>query len=231
MTAENHSWAHRRRLLVFLLCAVAIFGAMYVIYAALNTLQTLDAVEAERDRWQRPAEVLQALDLRDGSVVVDLGSGAGYFALKISPRIGSRGQVLAVDIRKLSLSFLWIRTAFRSPHNIRVIASQEDNPHLPSAAVNAVLIANTYHEFRNPRQMLDYVFQSLRPGGRIVIVDRGPRPVNTEPPREVARGHDIPLSAVEKEVRQTGFDIVDRQDRFIDRPGDDPWWLLVARKP
>src|SRR5262245_48943325 len=113
---------HRRRLLLFLLGATVVFGAMYVLYSALNTLRTLDAVESERDRWQRPADVLKALDLRDGNTVVDLGSGAGYFALKISPFVGSHGKVLAVDLRRLSLAFLWVRAISRSPRNIRVMA-------------------------------------------------------------------------------------------------------------
>lgn len=203
---------------------------MYVLYSVLNTLQRLEVVESERDHWQRPGDILSALDLREGKVVVDLGSGAGYFALKISPVVGNRGEVLAVDIRKLSLSFLWIRAALRSPHNILVIVGEEDTPRLPAEAVDAVLIANTYHEFRNPRVMLDHAFRSLRSGGRVVIVDRGLRPVNGEP-AELARGHEIPLQVVEEELRQKGLEIISREDPFIDRPGDDLWWLLVARKP
>ncbi|HVV47918.1 MAG TPA: hypothetical protein VHC72_22050, partial [Bryobacteraceae bacterium] len=65
----------RRRLLLFLGSAIAIFGGMYVISSALATLRTLDLVEAERDTWQRPAEVLRALDLKEGNTVADVGSG------------------------------------------------------------------------------------------------------------------------------------------------------------
>jgi ubiquinone/menaquinone biosynthesis C-methylase UbiE len=204
---------------------------MYVLDSALNTLQRLKVVEAERDRWQRPTDILRALDLREGSVVADLGSGAGYFTVKISPLVGSRGEVLAVDIRKLSLSFLWIRAVLQSPRNIHVIRGEPDNPYLPAEAVDAVLIANTYHEFRDPPLMLDHAYRSLRPGGKLVIVDRGPRPADRGEPTEVASGHDRPLQMVEEELRRKGFDIISRNDRFIDRPGDDLWWLLVARKP
>lgn len=225
MAEETSSWTYRGRLLLFLLSAAAVFGAMYVLYAGLNTLQRLDVVESERDRWQRPADILQALDLREGNVVVDLGSGAGYFALKISPIVGGRGEVLAVDLRKLSLTFLWIRAAMRRAHNIRVITGDEDDPHLPAETVDSILIANTYHEFRHPRIMLAHAFRSLRSGGRLVIVDRSPRPANRE-----HSGHEARLATVEDEVRMAGFEIVDRKDAFIDRPDDDLWWLLVARK-
>jgi ubiquinone/menaquinone biosynthesis C-methylase UbiE len=163
--------------------------------------------------------------------VVDFGSGAGYFTLKLSPIVGSRGKVLAVDIRKLSLCFLWIRSVLRHSRNVRVIVGDQDDPHLPSLTVDAVLIANTYHEFRNPRLMLDYVFRRLHSGGKLVIVDRGPPAREMASVGEVARGHERPRSAVEKEVCEKGFEILGHEEPFIERAGDDPWWLIIARKP
>jgi ubiquinone/menaquinone biosynthesis C-methylase UbiE len=230
MNDSRYSWADRRRLLLFLVSAAVVFGIAYVLYSALDTLHTLNVVETERDRWQRSADILEALDLREGNVVVDLGSGAGYFALKLSEIVGSRGKVLAVDIREISLCFLWIRSVCRHPRNIHVILGDRDNPHLPSQAVDAVLIANTYHEFRDPQIMLNHTFQCLHSGGRLVIVDRGPRPGDTKSPGDVAGGHEIPRTAVEQELGQQGFEIVSREDPFISRAGDDPWWLVVARK-
>lgn len=215
---------HRIRLILFLLSAVVVFATMFVLYSAVDTLRQLEVVESERDQWQRPAEVLQALDLRVGNVVADLGSGAGYFALKLSPIVGKQGQVLAVDIRKLSLSFLWIRTVLTHERNVHVIWSDEDDPRLPAGAVDAVLVANTFHELRDPKVILDHLSRSLRPGGRLVIVDRGPR-------QGVSQVHEVDLPTVEAELQQTGFEILHSQDHFIDRPGDDPWWLIVAGKP
>jgi ubiquinone/menaquinone biosynthesis C-methylase UbiE len=115
------------------------------------------------------------LELREGDTVVDLGSGAGYFALKLSPIVGKRGQVLAVDLRRLSLLFLSTRTLLRGQHNVHVIVGAENNPRLPTGAVDAVLICITFHEFGNPELMLDHIFRSLRPGGHLVVVDRAPR--------------------------------------------------------
>jgi len=228
---ETNWWVHRGRLLLLLLSAIAIFSGVYVAYSGLDTLRTLAVVEAERDAWQRPSDVLRALDLKDGKIVVDLGSGAGYFTLKISPAVGSRGQVLAVDLRKTSLAFLWIRAVMRTPHNIHVVATEEANPHLPSGTVDAVLIANAYHEFRNPRAMIEHVFRSLRPGGRLVIVDRGPRSGDFEASSNSTQSHEIRMEAAEEVLRSGGFEIFQRENPFIDRPGDDPWWMLAARKP
>jgi ubiquinone/menaquinone biosynthesis C-methylase UbiE len=213
------------RLALFLACAILIFLALTTLYAFTNTLNRLDVVESERDQWQRPADVLRALDLRPGNTVVDLGSGAGYFALKLSPVAGKQGQVLAVDLRRLSLFFLRTRTLLRGQHNIQVIVGEEEDPHLPAGTVDAVLICNTYHEFSNPGLILDRVVRSLRPGGRLVVVDRAPRATETQ------HTHEVPLAAVEGELRNQGFEIVSQNDSFIDRPGDELWWLVTARKP
>ncbi len=224
----SHDGAHRRpifRLALFLVCAILIFLALNTLYSFASTLTRLDTIESERDRWQRPWDVLRALDLQPGNTVADLGSGAGYFALKLAPAVGERGQVLAVDLRKLSLLFLWTRALLRGQHNVQVIVGEEDNPRLPASTVDAVLICNTYHEFSNPGLILSRVFQSLRPGGRLVVVDRAPRAA------EAQHGHEVPVAIVVGQLKNQGFEIVSEDDRFIDQPGNDSWWLLSARKP
>src|SRR5262252_5465862 len=145
-----------KRILSFLrpaLVLLAVFlglGFAIIAYQGIRTLQQLTAVEAERDRWQRPSDIIRALNLTQGNTVVDLGSGSGYFALKLSSVVGSGGTVYAVDIRRLPLRFLWVRSLIRRQHNVRTVLGESDNSHLPYSAVNAVLIANTYHELDNP---------------------------------------------------------------------------------
>ena len=101
--------SYRTKLVLFLLCAIAILFLVDTAYQGLNTLSRLNVVEAGRDQWQRPSEVLKALDLKPGYIVVDLGCGSGYFTLKLSAPVGKSGRVLAEDIRRLPLAFLWIR--------------------------------------------------------------------------------------------------------------------------
>ena len=108
---------------------------------------------------------------------------------------------------------------------------EENDPHLPEGAADAVLIANTYHEFHNPRVMIGHVFRSLRPGGRLVVVDRGPRSPGADSSNSVAGSHEMPATVVEAQLRQLGIEIVHREVPFIDGPGGDPWWLIAARKP
>jgi ubiquinone/menaquinone biosynthesis C-methylase UbiE len=228
MVAVSNDNSHRRphfRLALFLACAILTFLAFNTLHSFTNTLNRLDVIESERDQWQRPLDVLRALDLRRGDTVADLGSGAGYFALKLSHAVGNRGQVLAVDLRRLSLFFLWTRALLRGQHNVHVIAGEENNPRLPTGTLDAVLICNTFHEFSNPELMLNHTFRSLRPGGYLVVVDRAPRASAAE------HSHEMPLKVIEGGLRRKGFEIVRLDDRFIDRPGDDLWWLIIGRKP
>jgi ubiquinone/menaquinone biosynthesis C-methylase UbiE len=198
------------------------------LYKGINTINRLDVVESERDEWQRPSDVIAALELIEGNVVADVGSGAGYFALKLSRAVGRSGEVLAVDIRKLPLLFLSIRAFSSGQHNIRMHAGDPDDPQLPTGIVDAVLIANTYHEFTNPELTLDHTFRSLRFGGRLVVLDRSL--TASDSGGELEHRHELSSEVVDGQLRHKGFEILERQDRFITRPRGDRWWLIVARK-
>ena len=220
---------YRLKLLLFVLCALVIFVLLNTGYSALNTISRLDQVETARDRWQRPAEVLRALDIKPGDLVVDLGCGSGYFALRLSPQAGKGGRILAEDIRRLPLVFLWFRTILKSERNITLIHGDVVDPHLPQGRVNEVLIANTYHELTDSQAILAHVRESLMPSGRLVVVDRAPNPADTG--ASLAE-HEISAEQVEDELRRAHFEIVTLQNNFIDKdPDNESWWLIVARKP
>jgi ubiquinone/menaquinone biosynthesis C-methylase UbiE len=221
---------YRLKLLVFFLCALAVFFLLNTGYSALNTISRLDMVEAERDQWQRPAQVVQALGIRPGDVVVDLGCGSGYFALRLSSPVGKTGRVLAEDIRRLPLAFLWFRTILKNERNVTVVHGGPSDPHLPLQRVNEVLIANTYHELIDSQAILAQVRQALVSGGRLVILDRAPNPADIGATRLAE--HEISAGQVENELRQAQFEIVTRQNDFIQKdPENESWWLIVARKP
>ena len=206
-----------------LLALFLIFGIGGVLYQGIRTLQQLTVVEAERDHWQRPDDIIRTLNLKEGSTVVDFGSGAGYFALKLSSTVGPKGSVVAVDLRQLSLFFLRVRAFLQGKSNINIIVGEPDDPHLPGTAVDSVLIANTYHELTDPQSILRHISRALRPGGRLVIVDPMPSPGEEH--------HHAMPDAVETELKNQGYNIVSREDAFIRQRGDEFWWLIAASKP
>jgi SAM-dependent methyltransferase len=222
-------WRYRLRVSLFIFgvaCALLVLSAGY---EAIRTLTDLEEVERARDQWQRPGEIIQKLNLKEGSVIVDLGSGVGYFALKLSRVVGQSGKVLPVDIKKFPLRVLKTRAFFQGEHNLNVILGEPDDPHLPAGSVDAVLVLNTYHELTHPAVILDHLFRSLRPGGRLVIIDRGPS-VAHEAGLE-SGDHAIASIEVETTLRGQGFEVIERNDHFTQQPGDGLWWIILAQKP
>lgn len=113
---------------------------------------------------------------------------------------------------------------------MRIVVGEPNNPHLGSTIVDAVLVANTYHELDDSKSILNHIFRSLRPGGRLVVVDRGPSSEEEKDDGVVSDAHEIPVARVESELNRAGFTVVSSDQNFIDRPGDH-WWLIVAQKP
>ena len=211
----------RLKITLWLVAGLLFLVLLNVVGQGINTLDRLTFVEKERDSWQRAPAIIAQLDLRAGSRVVDLGCGAGYFALKLSRAVGATGSVQAIDILRLPLTFLWIRAARQGVHSLHIVLGDSDDPRI-SGLVDAVLVANTYHELSRPGIVLAHLRSALAPGGRLVIADRGPQSVNTE--------HAIDPALVEAELRRDGFEILSKDDHFLDQPDEGPWWLIVARR-
>jgi ubiquinone/menaquinone biosynthesis C-methylase UbiE len=206
------------RLVLFPACALGALLLLNVGLSAVGTLKQLDAIETERDKWQHPTQVIEALNLRRGNAVDDIGCGSGYFSLKLSDRVGANGRVIAEDIRRLPLAFLWVRAARNGKHHVTVHLGNLEDPRLDPNSLNAVLISNTYHEFSAPLNILDHVRQALLPGGKIVIIDRTPRPATGQ---TAMQEHEVASGQVETDLLRPGFAIDVRTDNFIDKDPED----------
>ncbi len=204
-----------------LVCIIAVGGAFW----SHNTLSQLNAVDRSRDGWQRTPAALAALALHPGATVADLGCGPGYFSLKLASIVGPSGHVLAVDLRYRPLAALWLRALLDNDHNLRLIVGDPDNPNLPAGAVDAVLVAKTYHEFERPGVILGHIARALRPGGRLVLLDR------SAPPSGDANqaSHVVPPANAAAQLGASQFEILSRDDHFVERPNGERWWLIVAR--
>jgi SAM-dependent methyltransferase len=210
---------YRTKLGLAIIGSIAFLFIADTIYEAAKTIRQLDVIEAERDQWQRPADIIDALDLKPGDSVVDLGCGSGYFSLKLSSTVGAAGKVYAVEIRRLPLMFLWARAGRREHYNIARVLAKPDNPAIQPSTAQAVLIANTFHELDDSDNILDHLAKALVPGGRLVIVD----PMRTE-------SGVLTVSSVEGQLRRHGFDIVSSDNGFINKSPRGVWWLIVAKK-
>ncbi len=113
---------------------------------------------------------MDALGVGDGVVVADLGAGSGWFTIRLANRVGPNGMVYAEDIQRQMIDSITRRVERLGLRNVRTVLGTANDPRLP-AKVDAVLIVDSYHEMEQPVALLRNVARSLRPGGRIGIVN------------------------------------------------------------
>jgi predicted methyltransferase len=181
-----------------------------------------------RDAWQRPGEVLDALRADTGRHVADIGSGSGYFTIRLAERVGREGRVYAVDVDRAALDRLRERTAREGLEQVEVVHAESADPRLP-ARLDAALIVDAYHEFRHHDEILQAVFRALVPGGRLVIID-GEAP-GGRARTEYHRMHRIPADLVQEDAVRAGFAFRERRPGFHDAEYGKQMYFLVFEKP
>lgn len=140
--------------------------------------------DPQRDAWQKPDEVVRALGLAPGQTACDVGAGPGYFTLRLAAAVGPRGRVYAVDVEAQILAALQQRLSQGGVRNVTPVLSVADDPLLPEASCDVVLVVDTYHHFPDPPAYLKRLAGLLRPGGRVVNIDYHKRPTPVGPPLE-----------------------------------------------
>jgi len=149
----------------------------------------------DRDAWQRPDQIMDALGIADGSVVADMGAGGGWFTVRLARRVGPRGRVYAEDIQPLMIESIDRRVKREGfAGRVRTVLGTGLDPKLPAGVLDAALFVDAYHEVEHPVALLRNLTKSLKPGGRIGIVDftsegGGPGPAMNErvDPQQVIR--------------------------------------------
>ena len=125
----------------------------------------------DRDAWQKPDRIMDALGIADGSVVADLGVGGGWFTIRLARRVGPNGIVYAEDIQKEMLEATGRRVGREGLRNVRMHMGLADDPRLPAGKLDAVIILDVYNEMEDPVTLLRNVKRTLKPSGRVGIVD------------------------------------------------------------
>jgi len=125
----------------------------------------------DRDAWQRPDQIMDALGIGDGTVVADIGAGGGWFTVRLSRQVGPNGLVYAEDIQPPMIDAIRRRAAREPYRNVEAILGTPTDPNLPADSVDAVLIVDAYHEVEEPKTLLANIAKALKPTGVIGIVD------------------------------------------------------------
>nr|WP_315871126.1 class I SAM-dependent methyltransferase [Trichocoleus desertorum] len=158
-------------------------------------------LERSSRSWQeQPQRVVEALDLQPSDVVADIGAGTGYFSFRLSPLVPD-GKVLAVDVQPEMIDILNFLKQENQATNVEPVLGTVQDPHLPAASVDLALMVDAYHEFEYPQEMMTALVRSLKPGGRVVLVEyRG------ENPLILIKGlHKMTQRQVKKEMQAVGL--------------------------
>lgn len=149
-----------------------------------------------RDAWQKPDEVVRALALAPGASVADVGAGTGYFAVRLA-RAVPQGRVYAVDVSPDMVKYLGERAKREGLANLAAVQGGVRSPNLPDP-VDVVLLVDVYHHIEDRDAYFRALRASLKPGGRVAIVDFRPESRRGPP-------HKIPAASVREELRRAGY--------------------------
>jgi predicted methyltransferase len=176
----------------------------------------------ERDKDERPETLLDFLEIPAGSAVADLGAGSGYFTWRLARRVGPKGKVLAVDIQQEMLDLIAQDLKKRNITNVELLLGSDRDPKLPVGALDLVLIANAYHEFSEPEAVLAAIRRSLKPNGRMVVLEYRKERSYTPMPSL----HKMTMQEMRSEIEPAGFQLERALDFLPDQHG-----LIFTKRP
>lgn len=160
-----------------------------------------------RDRWQQPEKVLTTLALQPGAQVADIGAGGGYFTFRLAAAVGPQGKVYAVDVDPDMTEYLSQRARDEKVDNVEVVLAQPDAPGLPPGSVDMLFTCNTYHHLDDPVAYFSQAKQSLRPGGRLAILD-----LNGSGWFSWFFSHATPAAKIRADMQSAGYELVAQPD-------------------
>ena len=158
-------------------------------------------VRPERESEESPNTALDAIGIRKGSTVADIGAGAGYFTWRMAERVGPEGTVYAEDIQPGMLDLLKKNVAARGLNNVKTVLGKVDDPRLPAGKVDLVLLVDVYHEFSQPQKMLRHIRESLKPDGRLVLLEYR----QEDPKVPIRPEHKMSVQQVKAEIEPEGY--------------------------
>jgi 2-polyprenyl-3-methyl-5-hydroxy-6-metoxy-1,4-benzoquinol methylase len=173
-------------------------------------------IRNKREREEGATRMREALELKPGMVVCDMGSGNGYHSLPMAKEVAPGGKVLAVDIQPEMLEMLKQRAAAKAVKNVECIAGEAHDPHLPTASCDLILLVDVYHEFSHPEPMLQAMRKALKPGGQVVLVEFRAEDLTVP----IKPEHKMSRSQIMKELEANGFKLTRSFDEL-------PWQHML----
>lgn len=158
--------------------------------------------DPKRDAYQKPHEVLTALNIKPGEIIADIGAGSGYFTFRLSHFVGDKGKVYAVDVSPDMILHINRRIRELKVNNVISILADPDDPLLADRSVNRFFFSDSWHHIENRTKYLSLMKRMLKPGGEVVMIDfHKKKEIPLGPPFELR----IAREDVIKQMENNGF--------------------------
>ena len=171
----------------------------------------------EREDEEAPSKALDALDLKPGMVVADIGAGSGYYSSRIAKRVGPAGRVYATDIQQGMIDILERRIKAEGLTNVTTVLGGMDDPHLPAKSIDLAIMVDVYHELQQPQIFLQRLKEAFKPGGRLVLLEFR----KEDPKVPILEVHKMSVAEVDQEMKAEGFEIEKVDSRL-------PWQHIIV---
>jgi ubiquinone/menaquinone biosynthesis C-methylase UbiE len=171
----------------------------------------------EREDEEAPSKALDALELKPGMVVADIGAGSGYYSTRIAKRVGPTGRVYATDIQQGMIDILDRRIKSEGLTNITTVLGGMDDPRLPPASIDLAIMVDVYHELQQPQVFLQRLKGTFKPNGRLVLLEFR----KEDPKVPILEVHKMSVAEVKQEMEAEGFVL----DKVIDVL---PWQHIIV---
>jgi ubiquinone/menaquinone biosynthesis C-methylase UbiE len=156
---------------------------------------------SEREKEEAPEKALDAIGIRPGMAIADVGCGTGYFTRRMAKRTGASGKVYGVDIQPRMIAALRANLEKAGIANVEPVLGEPDDPKLPAGALDLILMVDVYHEFANPQAMLRKMREALRPTGRMVLLEYR----KEDPKVPIRLEHKMTVEEAKAEIEAEGF--------------------------
>jgi ubiquinone/menaquinone biosynthesis C-methylase UbiE len=167
---------------------------------------------SEREEEEAPDVALNLLKIPKGASVADIGAGSGYITVRLAARVGPTGRVFANDVQPQMLNILARRLTNANITNVTLVEGTLNDPRLPPASVDLALMVDVYHELSQPQAILRHVRESLKPGGRLVLLEYR----KEDPTVPIKLEHKMSVAEAKMEVEAEGFTL-SRVDEALPR--------------
>ncbi|MCG2587261.1 class I SAM-dependent methyltransferase [Rhodohalobacter sulfatireducens] len=180
------------------------------------TILTMLLVASCSTAQQNSADIewlIESLQITEGSVIADIGAGDGDQSIELAQYVGSEGHIYSTEIGEESLQNLRRSIEGSELSNVTVLEGHPQRTNLPEACCDGIFLRRVYHHIGDPPSFNASLLESLKPGGRLAIIDFRPRGEEAEP-GERAEGdeHGVTPETVIEEITSVGFELIDSQD-------------------